>query len=171
MMFNALSMELYSLKQRLGDNVAEYGVNLSHQVQIVQSEYPGRIAPKHVEEMKHDHFYEGLNPEYQWMLAHNVDSENPAVYSDLLAAWRQERRAEARDPLPPKTAVTSGLNVWYILRPQGIYSPHTSWRVTNTFTAWLVAVAYAKGEAESGTRQKGRRRDGTFGSQRGQSLR
>ena len=43
------------------------------------------------------------------MLAHEVDGENPAGYSDLLlAAQKLERRAEARDPLPPKTGVTSG---------------------------------------------------------------
>ena len=51
-MFNALSKELYSLKQSSGENVAEFGVCLSQQVQILQSEYPGRIQQEHVEEMK-----------------------------------------------------------------------------------------------------------------------
>ena len=86
MMFDTLSKELYSLKQELGENVAEFGVHLSQQVQILQSEYPGRIQPEHVEEMKHDLFYEVLNPTYQQMLAHKVDGENPAGYSDLLLA-------------------------------------------------------------------------------------
>ena len=44
MMLNVLSKELYSLKQGLSENVAEFGVCLSQQVQILQSEYPGRIA-------------------------------------------------------------------------------------------------------------------------------
>ena len=86
MMFNAISKELYSIKQGLGENVAEYGVHLSQQVQILQSEYPGKIQPKHMEEMKCDCFYEGLNPKYQLMLVHKVDGENPAGYSDLLLA-------------------------------------------------------------------------------------
>ena len=64
MMCNTLSKEIYSLREGLGENVAEYRVHLLQQLQILQSEYPGRIWPEHVEEMKHDHFYEGLIPEY-----------------------------------------------------------------------------------------------------------
>ena len=64
MMFDTLSKELYSLKQGSGDNVAEFGVCLLQQVQILQLEYPGRIQPKYIETMKHDLFYEGLNPKY-----------------------------------------------------------------------------------------------------------
>ena len=94
-MLDALSKELYSLKQGLGEKVAEFRVHLSQQVQILQLEYPGRPWPKHVEEMKHDHFYEGLNPKYQHMLACKVHGENPAGYSDLfLATQKLERRAE-----------------------------------------------------------------------------
>ena len=52
MMFDTLSKELYSLKQSPGENVAEFGVHLSQQVQILQSEYLGRIQQEHVEEMK-----------------------------------------------------------------------------------------------------------------------
>ena len=73
MMFNSLSEELYSLKQRSGENVAMFGVCLSQQVQILQSEYPGRVQQEHVEEMKLDCFYEGLNPDYWFMLVHKVD--------------------------------------------------------------------------------------------------
>ena len=54
-MFDALSKELYSLKQGSGENIAEFGVHLSQQVQILHLEYPGRIQPEHVEEMKQDH--------------------------------------------------------------------------------------------------------------------
>ena len=43
MMFDALSKELYSIKQTSGENVAEFGMHLSQQVQIPQLEYLGRI--------------------------------------------------------------------------------------------------------------------------------
>ena len=62
MMHDTLSKELYSLKQGSGENVDEFGVCLSQQVQILQWEYPGRIQQEYIEEMKWDHFYEGLNP-------------------------------------------------------------------------------------------------------------
>ena len=53
--------------------------------------------------MKWDHFYEGLSPNYQGMLAHKVDVENPVDHSELLlAAQKLERWAEAGDPLLPK---------------------------------------------------------------------
>ena len=75
-----------------------------------------------MQEMKCDCFYKGLNPEYQQMLAHKVDGENPAGYSDLLlAAQKLERRAEARDPLPPKTAETSRLNVTCSQTPGNLF--------------------------------------------------
>ena len=64
MMFGALSRELYSLEQGSRKNIAECGAHLLQQIQLCQSECPGRIQPEHVEEMKHDCFYEGLNPEY-----------------------------------------------------------------------------------------------------------
>ena len=46
MMIYALSKELYSLKQGSGENVAEFGVHLSQQVQILQSEYPGKDSTR-----------------------------------------------------------------------------------------------------------------------------
>ena len=64
MTFNALSNELCSLKQGYPENVAEFEVHLLQQVQILQSEYPGMIQQEHIEEMKQDHFYEGLIPKY-----------------------------------------------------------------------------------------------------------
>ena len=74
MIFDALSKELYSLKQGLSENVAKFRVCLLQQVQILQSEYPGRIQPKHLEEMKCAHFYEGLDPEYRecWLIKQMV---------------------------------------------------------------------------------------------------
>ena len=114
MMFDALSKELYSLKQGLSKNVAELGVHLSQQVQIHQSEYPGGIHLEYWEEMKCDWFYEGLNPGHKLMLAHKVDSEHPASYSDLpLAAQKLERGGEARNPLPPMMTATNGTNVMH----------------------------------------------------------
>ena len=105
------SKELYSLKQGSGENVAKFGMHLSLQVQILQSEYWGRIQQEHMEEMQQDNFYEGLNPKYWCMLAYKVD-EHPAIYSDLLlAAQKLERWAETRDPLLPKTTITEGSNV------------------------------------------------------------
>ena len=94
-MFETLSKELHSLKQGSGENVAEFGVHLSQQVQIFQLEYLERILLDHVEKMKWDHFYEGLN---------SADSygrwQNPPGYFDLLlATWKLESRTEARDPL------------------------------------------------------------------------
>ena len=62
MMFDTLSTELFSLKQGSGQNMAEFRVHLLQWVQILQMEYPGQVQPEHVEEMKHDLFYEGLNP-------------------------------------------------------------------------------------------------------------
>ena len=64
MTFHALNKEPYSLKHELGGNVAEFGVHLLQQVQILKSEYSGRIQLEHIEEKKHDCFYEGLNPDY-----------------------------------------------------------------------------------------------------------
>ena len=57
MTFHALSRELYSLKQGLSENVAKFSIHLLQHVQILQSEYPRRIQPEHLEEMKCDCFY------------------------------------------------------------------------------------------------------------------
>ena len=65
MTFDALSKELHFLKQGMGENVAEFGVCLSQQVEILQMEHPCRIQQEQVEEEKWGHFYEGLSPEYQ----------------------------------------------------------------------------------------------------------
>ena len=112
MTFDTLSKELYSLKQGSGENVAKFGLCLLQQVQILQSEYPGRIQQEHVEEIKWDCFYEGLSPEYRCMLAHKVDAKHPASYSNLLlAVWKLEWQPETRDPLLLKTTMIGGLNV------------------------------------------------------------
>ena len=108
MTFDTLSNELYSLKQGMGENVAEFGVHLSQQVQILQMEYAGRIQQEHVEKVKWDHFYKGLSPEYWQMLAQKVNGENPVTYSELLlAAQKLERWVEARDLLLIQTPTIS----------------------------------------------------------------
>ena len=148
MSFDTLSKELYSLKQGSGENVAEFGWCLLQQVQILHSEYPRRIQPQHVEEMKCDCFYEGFNPKYWWMLAHKVDGKNPAGYSDLLlATWRLERRADAGDPLPPKTAVTSGLNVMHS-QTLGDLFPFHKLKGNHTFTTRAVTTGNNEVEQE-----------------------
>ena len=93
-----------------------------------------------MEEMKHDHFYEGLNPEYQQMMAHKVDGENPAGYSDLiLATGKLERREEARNPLSPKTTVTSGQNALHSQTPGNLF-PSCKLKGNHTFTAQAAHV-------------------------------
>ena len=52
MTFDVLSKELYSLKQGSGENMAKFRVCLSQQVQILQSEYLGRIQQEYIGEMK-----------------------------------------------------------------------------------------------------------------------
>ena len=149
MTFDALSREFYSPKQGSIENVAEFRVHLSHQIQILQSEYPERIQQEHVKEMKGDHFYKGLNPEYQHMLAHKVDGEHPTSYSDLLlAAQNLERWAKARDPLLPKTTMTGGSNV---TQPQALRNlfPSRKLKGNHTFIAQSTIVESVGTEEDS----------------------
>ena len=44
MTFDTLSKELSSLRQETGENVDEFGVCLSQQLQIIKTEYPGHLA-------------------------------------------------------------------------------------------------------------------------------
>ena len=139
----------------MGENVAEFEVCLSQQVQILQAEYPSRIQQEHVEEVKWDHFYEGLSPEYRWMLSHKVDGENPVTYSELLlAAWKLERWAEARDPLVPKTTTTRSSNVT-CSHSQGNLFPSKKLKGNCTFTAQSIAVEDCETEEDSGPKPNG----------------
>ena len=140
MTFHALSKELYSLKQTSGENVAEFGVCLSQQVQILQLEYPGRIQQEQVEEMEWDHFYKGLNPEFRCMLAHKVDGDHPTSYSDLLLATQKlKKQNKARDPLLPKTTTTGRLNVSHSQTPVNLF-PSGKLKGNQTFTAQLATM-------------------------------
>ena len=140
MTFDTLSKELCSLKQAPGENVAEFGVHLSQQVQTLQLEYPGWIQKEHAEEMIWDQFYEGLNPKFGHMLAHKGDGDHPTNYSDLLlTAWKVERWNEAKDPLLPKTTITEGLNVTHSQIPLNLF-PSQKLKGNQTFTAWSATV-------------------------------
>ena len=125
MMFDALSKELYSLKQGLNENVAEFRVCLLQQVQILQLEYPGRIQPEYVKRWSAITSMRVLIPNIRQMLAHKVDGEHPASYSDLLlATWKLERWAEARDPLSPKMAATNGSDMMHSQMPGNLFPSH-----------------------------------------------
>ena len=90
--------------------------------------------------MKQDCLYKGLNPEYWWMLAHKVDGEHPTGYSNLLlAAWKLERWAEARDPLLLKTTTTGGLNITCSQTPGNLFPSHKL-KGNHTFTSWSTTV-------------------------------
>ena len=158
MTFDVLSKEIYSLKQGLSENVAVFWVYLLQQVQILKSEYPGRIQPEHMEEMKCYHFCEGLYPEYWKMLAHKVDGEHPASYSNLLLATQSlERWSEAGDPLPPKMAATSGSNMIHSQMPGNLFLSHKL-RGNHTFTAQAVTIGNDKAEEDSSVNRKEKER-------------
>ena len=153
--FDALSKEFYSLKQVSRENVAKFRMCLSQQVQILQSGYPERIQLEHVEEMKWDHFYEGLNPKYQHILAYKVDGKHPISYSDLiLAAWKLERWAEPRDSLLLKTTTTGGLNVTW---PQTLANlfPSRKLKGNHTFTAQSAIVESIKAQVDLSIKPEG----------------
>ena len=122
--------------------------------------------------MKWDCFYEGLNPKYRQMLAHKVDGKNPAGYSDLLLAMRKlEKRAEARDLLPPKTAMTSVSNVTFS-QISGNLFPWCKLKGNHTFTAWAVTIGSNKVEEDRLQCEAGRGwRDRICSWQRGQNIR
>ena len=155
MMFDTLSKEFYSLKQGSGENVAKFRLCLSQQVQILQSEYLARIQPEHMEEMKCDCFCEGLNPNYQQMLAHKMDGEHPTGYSDLLlVAQMLERWAEARDPLLSKITTAGRLNMTCSQTPGNLFPSHKL-KGNCTFTAQSATVENNKAEEDSGVKPEG----------------
>ena len=86
MTFDAISKELYFLKQGMGENMAKFRVCLSQHVQILQMEYPGRIQACGAGEVAL----------LLKMLAHNVNSENPHSPEDGKLGWNQ------RPPAPQK---------------------------------------------------------------------
>ena len=101
--------------------------------------------------------YEGLNSEYQHMLAHNVDDKHPASYSNLLlAAQKLERQAEARDPLLSKPTMTGGTNVtWPHL--SGNLFPSRKLKGNHTFTAQSTIMESVGTEGDLTEGPEGRR--------------
>ena len=79
--------------------------------------------------MKQDHFHEGLNPEYRQMLAHKVDGQIPAGYSDLLLAMRSWKEGQRLETHCPQRHLWPVCQMWHVLRPQGTVTPHASWKV------------------------------------------
>ena len=74
------------------------------------------------------------------MLAHKVDGDHPARYSDLLlAVCKLERQNEARDPLLPKTTLTGGLNITCSQTPVNLF-PSQKLKDNWTFTAQLATM-------------------------------
>ena len=121
--------------------------------------------------MKHDYFFEDLNPECQKMLAHKVDGEHPAGYPDLLlAAQKLEGQAETRDPLPLKTAATSGLNMTCIQMLGNIFPSHKL-KGNCTFTTQASDHQQWQGWGRFQCKAGRIRRDRAFGWWRGQSIR
>ena len=93
-----------------------------------------------MEHVKQNYFYKGLSPEYQWMLAHKVNGENPVTYSELLlTAQKLERLVDARDPLLSKTPTTVSSNVTHS-HSQGNLFPSWKLRGNCTFTSQSAAV-------------------------------
>ena len=102
-----------------------------------------------MEEVKWDHFYEGLSPEYQQMLSHKVNGENPVTYSKLLlASQKLERWAEARDPLLLKTTTAGSSNVTHSFS-QGNLFPSRKVKGSHTFTTQSAAVGDQETEEDS----------------------
>ena len=108
-----------------------------------------------MEEVKWVCFYEGLSPEYWWMLAHKGDGENLVSYSKLLlAACKLERQMEARDPLLPKT-ITTGISNIICSHSQGNLFPSRKLKSSCTFTAWSAVVEDCETEEDSGPKPNG----------------
>ena len=88
MTFNALSKKLYPTSREL----ERMWLSLEYICHNRFRYSRWKIQQEHMEEVKWDHFYEGLSPKCQQMLAHMVNGENPVTYCELLfAAWKLEK--------------------------------------------------------------------------------
>ena len=89
------------------------------------------------------------------MLADKVDGEHPVSYSDLLlAAWKLERWAEARDPLPPKMAITSGSSRMGFQMPGNLFPLHKL-KGNCTFATQAATIRNDEVEEDSSVKQEG----------------
>ena len=89
------------------------------------------------------------------MLAHNVDGDHPASYSDLLlAAQKLERWAEAGVNLLPKTTTTRGLNITSSQNPENVF-PSQKLKGNCAFTTQSATVKRSKAEDDSYMKPEG----------------
>ena len=90
------------------------------------------------------------------MLAHKVDGEHPAGYSNLLlAAQMMERWIEARNPLLPKATTTRGSNITCSQTPGNLF-PSWKWKGSHTFTTQSTTVESNNIEKDSGVNPEGK---------------
>ena len=89
------------------------------------------------------------------MLAHKVDGKYPTSYSDLLfTAWKLERQAEVRDPLPPRTTITGGSNVTKPLTLGNLF-PSRKLKGNSTFTTHSAIVKSIGAEEDWSVKPEG----------------
>ena len=78
--------------------MAKFGIRLTEQVQILWDEFPRRFLARYMEDVKRDHFYEGLHESLQTQLAHKMERDHLSTYNDLLlATCKLEKRKEIKD--------------------------------------------------------------------------
>ena len=89
------------------------------------------------------------------MLAHKVDGEHPANYSNLLLpAQKLERGAESRDPPPPKMTATSWLNMTHSQMPGNLFPSHKL-KGKCTFATWTMTVGKDEAKEDPGEKPEG----------------
>ena len=96
------------------------------------------------------------------MLAHKVNGEHPASYSDLLLAVQKlERWAEARDPLLLKITMNGGPNATQLQALVNLF-PSRKLKGNCIFMAWYAIVESIGTEGDSTAGPEGGRRDWIF---------
>ena len=89
------------------------------------------------------------------MLAHKVDGEHPANYSDMLmAAQMLEWWVEVRDPLPPKMAATNG-STMMCSQTLGNLFPLHKLKDNHIFTTQAVTVGNDEAKEDPGVKLEG----------------
>ena len=89
------------------------------------------------------------------MLAHKLHGEHPASHSNLLlAAQKLVRWAEARDPLPLRTAVNNGLHATHPQKPGNLF-PSCKLKGNHAFATQAVTIGNDVAEEDPGVEQEG----------------
>ena len=100
-------------------------------------------------------FLQGLNPEYQCMLAYTVDGEHSTSYCNLLlVAQKLERWAGTRDPLFPKSTTTGRSNVTQPQAPGNLF-PSRNLKDNCTFMVQSAIVGSIGTEGNSSVKLEG----------------